>query len=174
MDEAGSRWHLPDQGLSRYMISCALLKQLGTRARHGVRLLPRTQHATTAELCHRRLCHLQVDSVYHEFSGRTVIDLGCGTVRPEAPPPPRIRAMKDSLRRSASRQHPAAQSPLLARQPSSAVMCKEGRCSSASQVNELLFSSRRARWRSAPRCSARSTCWASKSTQRPWPPPRAT
>lgn len=27
-------------------------------------------------------CAMQIDSVYDEFAGRTVVDLGCGTVRP--------------------------------------------------------------------------------------------
>ena len=32
------------------------------------------------DCCKRLACSLQVDSMFDEFSGRTVVDLGCGTV----------------------------------------------------------------------------------------------
>ena len=34
----------------------------------------------SVHLCVTMCVYLQVDSVYNEFEGRTVIDLGCGTV----------------------------------------------------------------------------------------------
>jgi predicted RNA methylase len=41
--------------------------------------LARVLHVTSVANC------LQVDSMYDEFSGRSVIDIGCGTVRKSYP-----------------------------------------------------------------------------------------